>query len=115
MVSGYVSVCTGRARGTEDVDILFPVPGREVFRALFEDLTKNGFWCYQTDNAEEAYGYVKNRSKTNQPYTPQYNMGSPGFEPGPQGPKPRIIAECGFRRSSLTKLDYEPLLLCTLI
>lgn len=59
VVSGYVSICTGRTRGTEDVDILFPVLPEENFRTLFEDLAKSGFWCYQGDDAGEAYGYVK--------------------------------------------------------
>ena len=59
VVSGYVSICSGRARGTEDVDILFPVVGKEQFRILFEDLTKNGFWCYQGDDHVGVHRYIK--------------------------------------------------------
>jgi len=52
IVSGYVSISTGRTRGTEDVDIIFPVAARENFRNLFEALTENGFWCYQRQLAD---------------------------------------------------------------
>jgi len=60
VVSGYVSISTGRTRGTEDVDIIFPIMEKSLFSSLFEDLKKNNFWCYQGDNAEESYSYVKN-------------------------------------------------------
>ncbi|HLD84051.1 MAG TPA: hypothetical protein VI979_04325 [archaeon] len=60
IVSGYVSISTGRTRGTEDVDIIFPVAARENFRNLFEALTENGFWCYQRDNWQTVYDYIKN-------------------------------------------------------
>ena len=59
VVSGYVSICSGRARGTEDVDILFPVMSREKFEMLFKDLTNNGFWCYQGDDHAGVHRYVK--------------------------------------------------------
>src|SRR3989338_9756144 len=60
VVSGYVSISTGRTRGTEDVDIIFPIMEKSLFSSLFEDLKKNNFWCYQGNNAEESYSYVKN-------------------------------------------------------
>lgn len=59
VVSGYVSICSGRARGTEDVDVLFPVMSREKFKALFNELTKNGFWCYQGDDPAGVHHYIK--------------------------------------------------------
>ncbi len=58
IVSGFVSIATGRTRGTEDVDILFPLAEKSRFALLFEDLTKNGFWCYQSDDSNEAYSYI---------------------------------------------------------
>lgn len=61
IVSGYVSISTGRTRGTEDVDILVPVLPRDVFEALFHDLVNNGFWCYQGDAVGELYDYVKGK------------------------------------------------------
>jgi len=60
VVSGFVSISTGRTRGTEDVDVLIPIMKEDEFRKLFSDLEKNGFWCYQGDTANEAYNYIKN-------------------------------------------------------
>jgi len=60
IVSGYVSICSGRTRGTEDVDILVPVIEKEKFKNLFDELIKNNFWCYQGDSAEEAHSYLEN-------------------------------------------------------
>lgn len=59
IVSGFVSISTGRSRGTEDVDILIPVADENKFEELFQDLQKNNFWCYQGDSFEEVYPYVK--------------------------------------------------------
>jgi len=60
IVSGFVSIATGRTRGTEDIDILVPLMNKEKFEKLFEDLQKNNFWCYQGDNAWGVYSdYVK--------------------------------------------------------
>lgn len=49
VVSGFVSISTGRTRGTEDIDILFPVMEENKFAQLFDNLQKNGFWCYKGD------------------------------------------------------------------
>jgi len=38
IVSGFVSISTGRARGTEDVDILVPKMEEHDFEELFNDL-----------------------------------------------------------------------------
>lgn len=59
IVSGFVSISTGRTRATEDVDILIPFPAKEIFLKLFNELTKNHFWCYQGDSFEEVWNYVK--------------------------------------------------------
>ena len=59
VVSGFVSICTGRTRGTEDIDVLVPVMDKENFSDLFFDLEKNDFWCYQGDNLKEIYPYVE--------------------------------------------------------
>ena len=62
IVSGFVSIATGRPRGTEDIDILIPVIDGEIFNRLFEDLQKNNFWCYQGDDAKGVYSdYVKEK------------------------------------------------------
>lgn len=58
VVSGFVSISTGRARGTEDIDVLVPKLGKEKFKELFNELIKKGFWCYQGDKAEQVFSYV---------------------------------------------------------
>jgi|SRR3989344_4649094 len=58
VVSGFVSISTGRTRGTEDIDVLSLIE-KENFRLFFEELDNKGFWCYQGDNSEEAYSYIK--------------------------------------------------------
>ena len=55
IVSGYVTISTGRTRATEDVDILVPILSKEEFSSLLADLQKNSFWCYQGDNITEVY------------------------------------------------------------
>jgi len=59
IVSGFVSISAGRARGTEDIDILVPIMAKEKFKELFNDLVRNNFWCYQGDNPNIIYRYVK--------------------------------------------------------
>src|SRR3989338_2210298 len=62
LVSGFVSISSGRTRGTEDVDILVPIMNKDVFEKLFEELQKSGFWCYQGDSVEEVYPYITEMS-----------------------------------------------------
>jgi len=59
IVSGFVSIATGRTRGTEDVDIIFPLIEKSKFFDLFENLQKNNFWCYQGESPEEVYHYIQ--------------------------------------------------------
>lgn len=59
VVSGFVSISTGRTRGTEDIDVLVPVLDKERFGKLFKNLQEKDFWCYQGDVVEEIYPYVK--------------------------------------------------------
>lgn len=58
VVSGFVSIATGRVRGTEDIDILVPTLEKNTFARLFSDLEKK-FWCYQGDAQEELHPYIK--------------------------------------------------------
>jgi hypothetical protein len=60
VVSGFVSISSGRVRGTEDIDVLVETLTIDKFSKLFQELGEKGFWCYQGDNAEEAYLYIKN-------------------------------------------------------
>ena len=60
VVSGFVSISTGRTRGTEDVDVLFEKTDKAKFSVLLEDLFKHKFWCYQGDTLDEVWKYLKN-------------------------------------------------------
>jgi hypothetical protein len=60
VVSGFVSISTGRIRGTEDIDVLFMISEKKIFDNFFKEVKKKKFWCYQTDSSEEAYKYIKN-------------------------------------------------------
>ncbi len=62
IVSGYVSISTGRVRGTEDIDLLVPLMDKEKFKEFFVDLAKNDFWCYQGEDAENVYNYLKSKT-----------------------------------------------------
>ncbi len=59
VVSGFVSISTGRTRGTEDVDVLIPKLSLSEFSSLFDDLKRSGFWCYQGDTSKTVYEYVE--------------------------------------------------------
>ena len=59
IVSGFVSISTGRTRGTEDVDIIVPIMDKEEFERIFDALKKDGFWCYQGDDDNEVYEYIR--------------------------------------------------------
>ena len=61
VVSGFISISTGRTRGTEDIDVLVPVLNKENFSELFKSLQEKGFWCYQGDTIEEVYPYVEEK------------------------------------------------------
>ncbi len=60
VVSGFVSISTGRTRGTEDIDLLVPEMNKETLEKLFNELNKSNFWCYQGDNVKEIYPYIQN-------------------------------------------------------
>ena len=62
VVSGFVSISTGRTRGTEDVDILVGKLNKTKFALLLEDLFKNEFLCYQGDTINEIWKYIENKN-----------------------------------------------------
>ena len=59
IVSGYVSILLGRARSSEDVDIIIPKMERPLFSNLVDDLKENGFRCLQTEKTKDIYDYHK--------------------------------------------------------
>jgi hypothetical protein len=53
--SGFVAIAHGRARGTEDIDMIIERVGKEEFFKIHDDLIKNGFVSIQSDSAETLY------------------------------------------------------------
>ncbi|MFH1638622.1 MAG: hypothetical protein ABIB71_09410 [Candidatus Woesearchaeota archaeon] len=59
IISGYVSIFFGRARGTEDVDMFMEEIPLKKFLAIYKELTEKGY-DFTIDDAEELYhGYLK--------------------------------------------------------
>ena len=59
IISGYVSILLGRSRATEDVDVFIEKIPFDVFLKLYEELTKNGFWCLNAEKPEEVFSYLE--------------------------------------------------------
>ncbi len=55
IVSGFVAISSGRARATEDIDMIIEKINIDEFKALHKDLIKKGFVCMQSDSAEKIY------------------------------------------------------------
>jgi hypothetical protein len=53
IVSGYVAILLGRSRGTEDVDMLIPLPDFETFSAFYDEMLNSN---YEFLNAEDKGG-----------------------------------------------------------
>src|SRR3989344_8388937 len=61
IVSGFVAISSGRARGTEDIGMIIPALVFKAFKELHEDLIKNDFVCMQSESAKEIFEYLKDR------------------------------------------------------
>ena len=60
IVSGFVAISSGRARATEDIDVIIPKMSFDRFEKLHKDLIKHGFVCIQSDSAKEIFSsYLK--------------------------------------------------------
>ncbi len=53
--SGFVAIVHGRARGTEDIDMIIEKISFEKFTQMHGDLVAHGFVCIQSDSAEVIY------------------------------------------------------------
>ena len=68
IVSGFVAISSGRARGTEDIDMIIPKMGFNAFADLHKDLIKNNFVCMQSDNGKDIFKYLKGNSAVRYTY-----------------------------------------------
>ena len=59
IVSGYVSILLGRARASEDIDIIIPKIDFSTFQSLVRDLKKNGFYCLNAEKDTDIFEYFK--------------------------------------------------------
>jgi hypothetical protein len=58
IVSGYVAILFGRARGTEDVDLLIPPQTKEQFHRLWDSLVSSGFYFLNSRNENEIFSML---------------------------------------------------------
>ena len=61
LISGYVSILLGRSRTTEDIDIFIKPMDKGKFSEFCKELIKNGFWCLNSEDIDEIYGYLQDR------------------------------------------------------
>ena len=59
IISGYVAILLGRARATEDIDILIEKKNGKVFSKFWKSIIKNKFYCLNTENLDEAWSYLE--------------------------------------------------------
>jgi|SRR3989338_3469114 len=59
IVSGYVSILLGRARVSEDIDMLLPEMDMTKWKKIYSSLTKSGYYCLNAQDAGAAYDYLR--------------------------------------------------------
>jgi hypothetical protein len=59
IVSGYVAILLGRARASEDVDILIPRIDFSTFKNLYINIRKNNFYCLNAEDEKTVYSYLE--------------------------------------------------------
>lgn len=59
IVSGYVAILFGRARGTEDIDLLVDYMNHDRFRSFSEELLAKGFYFLNSDDIDEIYSMLR--------------------------------------------------------
>lgn len=62
IVSGYVSILTGRSRSTEDIDLLIHSLNFEEFEEYWKKFEKAGFECLNTSKENEAFDMLKDHA-----------------------------------------------------
>jgi len=58
LVSGYVSILLGRARVSEDVDVIIKKINFSTFQDLYEELKKNDYYCLNAKEDSTIYDYL---------------------------------------------------------
>ena len=103
--SGFVAISHGRARGTEDIDMIIENLSFVDFDKLHNDLVKNNFVCIQSQDSKTIFEkYLSNETSV------RYVWKDEGFFPPEMEikfPKDDLDVEQikGRRKLDLTKLD----------
>ncbi|HEC89773.1 MAG TPA: hypothetical protein ENI44_04250 [Thermoplasmatales archaeon] len=58
IVSGYVAILLGRARASEDIDIIIPRIDYSTFRSLLKELKEKEFYCLNGDDDKYLFEYM---------------------------------------------------------
>jgi len=58
IVSGYVTILFGRARGTEDIDIIIDKIDRKTSDIFFNDLIERNYWFLNSDDHNDLFGML---------------------------------------------------------
>ena len=59
IISGYVSILLGRARASEDIDIIIPKMDFSKFLLLLKDIKHEGFYCLNAKEDDDIYGHIR--------------------------------------------------------
>ncbi|MBN2602652.1 MAG: hypothetical protein JXA91_00790 [Candidatus Thermoplasmatota archaeon] len=59
IVSGYVAILLGRARASEDIDVIIKKIDFQNFTRLYNELKKNYFYCLNAEKEKTVYSYLK--------------------------------------------------------
>ncbi len=59
IVSGYVAILLGRARASEDVDVIIPRITFSDFKKLYGNLKENDFYCLNAEEEKIVYSYLE--------------------------------------------------------
>jgi len=58
LVSGYVSILLGRARVSEDIDIIIQKIDFSTFQDLYKELKKSNYYCLNAEKDSTIYDYL---------------------------------------------------------
>jgi hypothetical protein len=58
IVSGYVAILLGRARASEDIDIIIPKIDFPKFKYLMKYIKQNNFYCLNAEDDNNIYEYL---------------------------------------------------------
>ncbi len=59
IISGYVAILFGRARGTDDVDVFIERASLEQLKELYAMLSKGGYWTLNADSPDDAISMLE--------------------------------------------------------